>query len=216
MAQKGCEPEREILHRYSEPWEKSDFILKVESEKLHVHKTVLELASPVISNILQSTRTSDELLITNKKVKVVVLMLDLIYPAGPFIEDITCYKELLDLSKEYEIVKIRETVDRLLAQIMLIEQTKYNNKSYFSSLRFKSEEIKSMVLAIEYLKAAEQHCLLKTKERCCSLLIHCCYGEPFESREYRSLSPAIQLSILKAKLQPLKVNNNSIKSIIKF
>lgn len=86
MAQKSCEPQPEILHRYSEPWEKSDFILKVENEKLHVHKTVLELASPVISDILKSTRTSDELLIPNKKVKVVVLMLDLIYPAGPFIE----------------------------------------------------------------------------------------------------------------------------------
>lgn len=182
-----------------------------------MHKTVLELASPVISNILKSTRTSDELLIPNKKVKVVVLMLDLIYPAGPFIEDVTCYKELLDLSKEYEIVKIHETVDRLLAQIMLMEQTKYNTtKSYFGSSRSKIDEIKSMVLAIEYLKAAEQHCLLKTKERCCSLLIYCRYGEPFESREYRSLSPTIQLRILKTKLQVLKVSNDSIKSIIKY
>lgn len=124
---------------------------------------------------------------------------------------------MLDLSKEYEIVKIHETVDRLLAQIMLMEQTKYNTtKSYFRSSRSKIDEIKSMVLAIEYLKAAEQHCLLKTKERCCSLLIYCCYGEPFESREYRSLSPTIQLRILKTKLQLLKVSNDSIKSIIKY
>lgn len=98
-----------------------------------------------------------------------------------------------------------------------MEQTKYNTtKSYFRSSRSKIDEIKSMVLAIEYLKAAEQHCLLKTKERCCSLLIYCCYGEPFESREYRSLSPTIQLRILKTKLQLLKVSNDSIKSIIKY
>lgn len=39
-------------HMFSEPWEDSDIILVVEEQKLHVHRLILSMASPVFKAML--------------------------------------------------------------------------------------------------------------------------------------------------------------------
>ena len=71
-----------VKHRFSEPWEDSDLILKVENEKFHVHRLILSMNSPVFKAMLKSQfkeATSNEIPLPEKKANEVLDVLKYIY-----------------------------------------------------------------------------------------------------------------------------------------
>ena len=71
-----------MKHRFSEPWEDSDLILKVENEKFHVHRLILSMNSPVFKAMFKSQfkeATSNEIPLPEKKADEVLDFLKYIY-----------------------------------------------------------------------------------------------------------------------------------------
>lgn len=72
-----------IEHEFSSPWDNSDLVLVVEDQKLHVHRTILIMASPVFKAMLSSNfkeKDAKELTLPGKKFNEFVDLLRQIYP----------------------------------------------------------------------------------------------------------------------------------------
>ena len=69
---------------FLEPWKLSDVILVVEDEKLHVHRSILALWSPVFEKMFSSEfkeKNKDEILLPGKKASEVKTLLLMMYPS---------------------------------------------------------------------------------------------------------------------------------------
>ena len=70
-------------HMFSEPWEESDIILVVEEQKLHVHRVMLSMASPVFKAMLSGDfkeKAAAEIPLPGKKADEIRDLLRIIYP----------------------------------------------------------------------------------------------------------------------------------------
>ena len=78
-------------HEFSCPWDDSDLILIVENQRLHVHRFILKMASPVFKAMLSSDfkeKNENELSLPGKHANQIVDLLRQIYPQ--FGSTITC------------------------------------------------------------------------------------------------------------------------------
>ena len=67
------------IRRFSTSWARTDVVLVVENQKLHVHRSVLASCSPVFENIF-TTSNAEEIFLHGKKADEVREMLYVIYP----------------------------------------------------------------------------------------------------------------------------------------
>ena len=68
---------------FSQPWNHSDTVIIVENSKLHVHKSVLSICSPVFNTMLTSDfkeGTTMEIRLPGKQKDKVIEMLQHMYP----------------------------------------------------------------------------------------------------------------------------------------
>ena len=98
---------------FTQPWKFSDVVLVVESEKLHVHRAVLALCSPVFEKMFTSEfqdKEEKEISLAGKKANEVKELLQVIYltverkPPG-LIKEENCHY-LLILAHEYQMAVI--------------------------------------------------------------------------------------------------------------
>lgn len=68
---------------FSQPWNNSDAVLLVEEENLHVHTSIMSLASPVFDRMFNSQfkeSATKEVNLVGKKYIHIKAMLEIIYP----------------------------------------------------------------------------------------------------------------------------------------
>ena len=104
----NCEPQD-----FTQPWKFSDVVLVVEGEKLHVHRAVLALCSPVFETMFTSDfqeKEKKEIPLPGKKANEVKELLQVIYPIverkpPDEIKEDNCHY-LLSLAHEYQMAAI--------------------------------------------------------------------------------------------------------------
>lgn len=114
---------KKVKHRFSEPWEESDLILVVESEKFHVHRLILRMNSPVFKAMLTSQlkeATSKEIPLPEKKTSEVLDFLKHIYyqhVQDPVEITLGNVEHLLKLSDEYQVKLIFDPCIKFLKDL---------------------------------------------------------------------------------------------------
>ena len=103
---------------FSQPWKLSDVVLVVEKERLHVHRAVLALSSPVFEKMFTSEfqeKDKNEIPLPGKKSSEVKELLLVIYPflAGKEITEMNCYF-LMKLAHEYQMETIVQRCEDLM------------------------------------------------------------------------------------------------------
>ena len=110
---------------FTQPWKSSDVVLVVEGEKLHVHRAVLTLCSPVFETMFTSKfqeKEKKEIPLPHKKAKEVKELLQVIYPTverkppNEIKEDNCQY--LLSLAHEYQMEAISQRCEDFIVKIM--------------------------------------------------------------------------------------------------
>ena len=107
----------EVSPEFSKPWQLSDVVLVVEEEKLHVHRCMLAMWSPVLSTMFTAQfkeQTADEIPLPGKKAAEIKEMLQLIYPIFDKEVDASNCIFLLRLANEYMMTKLTNRCERFL------------------------------------------------------------------------------------------------------
>ena len=110
---------------FTQPWKFSDVVLVVEGEKLHVHRAVLALCSPVFETMLTSEfqeKEKKEISLPGKKANEVKELLQVIYPTverkpPDEIKEENCHY-LLSLAHEYQMAAISQRCEDFIVKIM--------------------------------------------------------------------------------------------------
>ena len=163
---------------FLEPWKLSDVVLVVEDQKLHVHRSILALWSPVFEKMFTAKfkeENNDEIPLPQKKATEIKQLLYMLYPSleeKPVTKS-NCYF-LLELAHEYQIQSIVEKCQSFMVSMikekkeddalaMLIYGQKYQLKTLISACidetpRLSLKELKQHKEEIEpdnYLQIAE-------------------------------------------------------------
>ena len=108
----------EDLLDFSQPWELSDAVLVAEEEKFHVHRCILAIWSPVFSRKFAAEfkeKTAEEIPLPGKKASEIKELLLMIYPTSSTRQiNESNYGYLLDLAKEYMMIKLTEKCESYL------------------------------------------------------------------------------------------------------
>lgn len=150
---------------FSEPWEQSDVVLLVEGQKIHVHRLMLSMCSPVFSRMFSADfkeKDADEIRLPDKKAAEIREILLTVYPS--FCKRVTDKNVdfLLPLAREYQMMAVTQRCeDYLLWEL----EKKYEIDSIMETLivaqnfsleRVKTECIrKTQDLSIQDLKSHE-------------------------------------------------------------
>ncbi|XP_004207049.1 BTB and MATH domain-containing protein 36 [Hydra vulgaris] len=160
------------MNQYS--WDftrKTDLTLLVQDSEFHVHRFILSSCSPVFNVMLESDnfveKTCQIIKLPNKKKEHIQLMLNFIYPFGHHITEQTDINCLLNLSREYQINKIRDLCEKYLLQ--------------------KIPTVEQLIIAQEYgFTLLKEKCLLQLSEKALALLQdHPRYNELSESNKLK-------------------------------
>ncbi|XP_031565247.1 speckle-type POZ protein-like [Actinia tenebrosa] len=98
-----------IEHEFSSPWDDNDLILVVEDQKLHVHRSILKMTSPVFKAMLSSNfkgKDANEITLPGKKVNEFVDFLRQIYPLLDGEITLKNIKYIYRLADEYQMAKV--------------------------------------------------------------------------------------------------------------
>ena len=102
---------------FSKPWQYSDVVLVVESERFHVHRNILGMWSEVFTTMFTSRfkeKTAQEVPLPKKKSAEIKDMLLVIYPTSSKPIDQSNYVFLLNLAEEYMMAKLTERCEKFL------------------------------------------------------------------------------------------------------
>ena len=102
---------------FSKPWQYSDVVLVVESERFHVHRNILGMWSEVFTTMFTShfkEKTAQEVQLPEKKSAEIKEMLLVIYPTSSKPIDQNNYVFLLNLAEEYMMAKLTERCEKFL------------------------------------------------------------------------------------------------------
>ncbi|XP_078354677.1 BTB and MATH domain-containing protein 36-like [Oculina patagonica] len=107
---------------FSEPWNFSDVVLKVEEQRFHCHRSTLAFWSPVFEKMFTSNfkeKNSDEIQLPGKKASEIKEMLLLMYPSlkEKALTKDNCYF-LLELAREYQMDKFTQKCEEYLISMV--------------------------------------------------------------------------------------------------
>ena len=116
MQQEGKEGQ-EHEQDFSEPWEQSDVVLLVEGQKIHVHRLMLSMCSPVFSRMFSAEfkeKDAEEIPLPGKKAAEIREMLLVSYPS--FCKRVTDNNLdfLLPLAREYQMTALTQKCEDYL------------------------------------------------------------------------------------------------------
>ena len=128
---------------FTQPWKFSDVVLVVEGEKLHVHRAVLALCSPVFEKMFTSEfqeKEKKEISLPGKKANEVKELLQVIYPTverkPPHeIKEENCHY-LLSLAHEYQMAAITQRCEDFIVKIMKESFSAKKNPGIIAELVF--------------------------------------------------------------------------------
>ena len=140
MADKESNGERQD---FTQAWKFSDVVLVVEGEKLHVHRAVLALCSPVFETMLTSEfqeKEKKEISLPGKKANEVKELLQVIYPTierkpPDEIKEENCHY-LLILAQEYQMAAITQRCEDFIVKIMKESFSAKKNPDIIAELVF--------------------------------------------------------------------------------
>ncbi|XP_031551599.1 BTB and MATH domain-containing protein 36-like [Actinia tenebrosa] len=107
------------LPSFSEPWNFSDVVLKVEEEHFHVHRAILAMNSPVFKTMFQSEfkeSSMEEIPLPGKKADRVYDFLCMLYPFPIQMSENHDIKSLLEMAREYQVHKLTQSCEERLLQ----------------------------------------------------------------------------------------------------
>ena len=136
---------------FSQAWDFSDVVLKVEEERFHVHRSMLAMWSPVFSRMFTSEfteKTAQEVPLPEKKSSEIKEMLLVIYPTSSKRINENNYSFLLDLAREYMMTKLTEKCEEFLMD------------------KFSSPNKYRATLCLDLLDTAQSYGLEKLQEAC--------------------------------------------------
>lgn len=107
---------------FSEPWNFSDVVLKVEKQRFHCHRSTLAFWSPVFEKMFTSNfreKNSGEIRLPGKKASEIKEMLIMMYPS---LEEKALTKDkcyfLLELAREYQMDKFTQRCEEFLISMV--------------------------------------------------------------------------------------------------
>jgi len=165
---------------FTEPWDMSDIIILVENERLHVHKSILCICSPVFKKMLTSDfqeSASNEIKLPGKKKDKIQDMLRNIYPFPATITDDTDVLTLLNLAREYQMSQLTRRAEEAL----LRRQT-----------------------SVELLLIAQEHNLVKVMDKCTCTLSRLNFSDVKLHPKYENITTENVVSILQGHVKYLK------------
>ena len=193
---------REDLPDFSEPWLLSDVVLAVEEKKIHVHRSMLALWSPVFAKMFTAQfkeQTADEIPLPEKKASEIKEMLQVIYPnIGKEVHEGN-YLSLLNLAKEYMMTKLTKK-----CEIFLVG--KLQNSHCLEYL--------DVAQAYE-LKELEEACIKKAKSESFDVLKRHRVYEEINYSNYRALAEA-KLTEMENTLAKMKKENERLSDQVEL
>jgi len=169
---------------FTEPWNCSDAVIIVEGERLHVHKSILSMCSPVFKTMLSSDfkeGSSSEIKLPGKRKENIKEMLRTVYPFPSNITDNSNVASLLSLAREYQMVPLIKRIEEAL-------------------LRKQS--------TVELLLLTQEYGLQKVVEKCTSTLSRINFQDVQAHPRYENISTENVVYILQGHVKFLKEQHN--------
>lgn len=185
---------------FSRPWKMSDVVLVVEDQKLHVHRNVLALWSPVFEKMFTSNfkeKSKGEIRLPGKQAESVKALLSMIYP--PANDEITLgnYNAILELAHEYQISSIVEKCEEFLVDTL------------FSSPAHKIDEEEDL---LSLLILAQNYKLERVRDACVLCAGKLTLTELKEHELCDQIEPENYAEILEAIIKRMQRFQNSMPS----
>ena len=161
----------QLILDFSKPWKMSDLVLLVEERKLHVHKAILAISSPVFEAMLSSNfkeKNAKEIPLPGKKVEQMEDLLRAIYPYNDYEHAISRQNccSLLELSSEYQMDELKKRCEKFVLDTykpMITNTARYHHSSAAKTLR---EE------ALQFVVVSQRHQLSEeVVQRCITTFV---------------------------------------------
>ena len=151
---------------FSKPWKMSDLVLSVEERKLHVHRAILAISSPVFEAMLSSNfkeKNAKEIPLSGKNVEQIEELLRAIYPyCKHAITRVNCCS-LLELSCEYQMDELKQRCERFVLDTYNPNMTT-STRSCIAESKYKE--------VLQFVLMAQRHQLRdEVVQRCISLFV---------------------------------------------
>lgn len=148
---------------FSRPWKMSDLVLLVEERKLHVHKALLAISSPVFETMMSSNfkeKNAKEIPLPGKKVEEIEDLLRAIYPYCEHAISRQNCCSLLELSSEYQMDELKKRCEKFVLDTYkpITNTTRHQHSSTSKALR---EE------ALQFVIVSQRHQLSEEVVQCC-------------------------------------------------
>ena len=148
---------------FSEPWKMSDLVLLVEERKLHVHRAILAISSPVFETMMSSNfkeKNAKEIPLPGKKVEEIEDLLRAIYPYCEHAISRQNCCSLLELSSEYQMDELKKRCEKFVLD-------KY--KPIMNTTRHEHPTVAKALCdeALQFVVVSQRHQLSEEVVQCC-------------------------------------------------
>ena len=148
---------------FSQPWKMSDLVLLVEERKLHVHKAILAISSPVFETMMSSNfkeKNAKEIPLPGKKVEEIEDLLRAIYPYCEHAISRQNCCSLLELSSEYQMDELKKRCEKFVLDTYK-PITNTSRHQHSSTTKPLGEE------ALQFVVVSQRHQLSEEVVQCC-------------------------------------------------
>ena len=149
---------------FSKPWKMSDLVLSVEGRKLHVHKAILAIASPVFEAMLSSNfkeKNAKEIPLPGKKGQEIEDMLRAIYPDCEHTITRQNCRSLLELSSEYQLARLKKRCEKFILDTYRPRMTTTRSRPESAVKKLREEALQFVVMSQQHQLSEEvvQRCI---------------------------------------------------------
>ena len=151
-----------VFQDFTQPWKFSDVVLVVDDHRLHVHRAVLAVWSPVFEEMFTSEfqgKGEKEIPIHGRRANEIIELLQMIYPSvGEKLTEKNCHR-LLELAHQYQMKVIVQRCENFIIRMMNWNSSK---KEFLRELVF-AQKYNLQKLKHESIKQAQRLTLEELK-----------------------------------------------------
>ena len=149
---------------FSKPWKMSDLVLLVEERKLHVHKAILAISSPVFETMLSSNfkeKNAKEIPLPGKKVEEIEDLLRAIYPYCEHAISRQNCCSLLELSSEYQMDELKKRCEEFVLRTYKPSTSTTVHRQSSAAKKLREEALQFVVVSQRHQLSEEvvQRCI---------------------------------------------------------